>query len=226
MTLGERICFLIGPIGAPETSNRLRADRVLEGIVRPAAARVGMTVLRADQIHVPGSVMGQIIQQVLDAPLVVADLTDGNPNVFYELALRHTTRKPIIQLLPVGQRLPFDLGDSRVVLFDDATTELLALASNLVLAQMQAALCESRPNPISLAAKSWTLTSNPQRLSRSWVENTVDLTAVLVAVSKRWGDGHADWFARDESVALVDALRTAMNQLAYTLEVPSVDASR
>jgi len=51
----------------------------------------------------------KIIDHIINAKLVIADLSGHNPNVFYELALRHATNKPVIQLLEEGQKLPFDV---------------------------------------------------------------------------------------------------------------------
>ena len=50
-----------------------------------------------------------------DADLVVADLTDHNPNVFYELAIRHALQLPLVQLIDSAQDLPFDIKAMRTV---------------------------------------------------------------------------------------------------------------
>ena len=47
----------------------------------------------------PGSITTQIVDQILTAALVVADLTGHNANVLYELAIRHVVRKPVVQLI-------------------------------------------------------------------------------------------------------------------------------
>jgi hypothetical protein len=46
----------------------------------------------------PGSITDYIINQLIDADLMVANLTGPNPNVLYELAVRHAANKPIVTL--------------------------------------------------------------------------------------------------------------------------------
>jgi hypothetical protein len=60
-------------------------------------------------------ITGQVIDHVSRAKLVIADLSFANPNVYYELALRHATRKPIVQVIRTSDRLPFNVGQFRTV---------------------------------------------------------------------------------------------------------------
>ena len=50
--------------------------------------------------------------------MAIADLTGENPNVFYELALRHAWQKPVVQIIALGQQLPFDIRDVNTVEYD------------------------------------------------------------------------------------------------------------
>ncbi|UNK79791.1 hypothetical protein MNQ96_01465 [Sphingopyxis granuli] len=51
--------------------------------------------------------------------LVVADLSFSNANVFYELALRHAVRLPIVQIIRHGDPIPFDINQMRTVTIDN-----------------------------------------------------------------------------------------------------------
>jgi hypothetical protein len=75
------------------------SDQVYELILTPVVEDNGYTIDRADKIYELGQIPTQIIQRIYTADLVVADLTGYNPNVFYELAIRHFTKKPIIQII-------------------------------------------------------------------------------------------------------------------------------
>jgi len=69
--------------------------------------------MRADELAEPGIITSQVIQHIVDDQLVIADLTERNPNVFYELALRHALRKPVVQIIHRGEAIPFDVAGMR-----------------------------------------------------------------------------------------------------------------
>ena len=114
----EHVCFFISPIGEPGSQVREDADQVLIHIVQPAVEPLGYDVVRADMISEPGMITTQIVERVMESPLVIADLTGDNPNVFYELAIRHATGLPCILIGKTGQRIPFDITTVRVVHYD------------------------------------------------------------------------------------------------------------
>ena len=66
----------------------------------------------------PGLVTPAIIASLARADLIIADLSDLNPNVYYELAVAHGMAKPVIHIRRVGERLPFDVQDLRTISYD------------------------------------------------------------------------------------------------------------
>ena len=115
----QKICFVIGPIGKKNSTERNRSDKLLNYIIKPVAKdSFSYDVIRADKYHKPGNITLQIIRLLLDSPLVIADLTDSNANVFYELGVRHTVKKPVILIMQDGQKLPFDLTHDRTIFAD------------------------------------------------------------------------------------------------------------
>ena len=83
-----KICFVIAPIGEETSDTRKRSDQVLRHIIAPSVLKHGYQAIRADQIAEPGMIASQVIQHIVEDALVAADLTDWNPNVFYELSRR------------------------------------------------------------------------------------------------------------------------------------------
>lgn len=114
----EKTCFFIAPIGEDGTQTREDSDRVLRRIVRAAVDPLGFNAIRADYIDSPGIITRQVLGLVVESPLVIADLTGHNPNVFYELAIRHAIRKPFVQIIRKNETIPFDVATARTVRYD------------------------------------------------------------------------------------------------------------
>lgn len=114
----DNICFYVSPIGADDSEHRQHSDLFLGSIIEPAIESVGLKVVRADQIEHPGMITNQVIEYVMKSKLVVADLSFTNPNVFYELALRHMMNSPVVQIVRKGDPIPFDISQFRTVVVD------------------------------------------------------------------------------------------------------------
>ncbi|MEU6025121.1 hypothetical protein [Micromonospora sp. NPDC047134] len=114
----RRECFVIAPIGPEGSEIRKRSDQILKHVIRPVVEERGYVAVRGDEIERAGMITSQVLDRIIQNDLVIADLTDQNPNVFYELAVRHALRKPFVQLLAKGQQLPFDVQGMRVILVD------------------------------------------------------------------------------------------------------------
>lgn len=149
-------CFYVTPIGDPDSPERRHADFMMEYVVQPALTEFKLIVIRADQMSQPGMIGRQVVEHILKCRLVIADLSFHNPNVFYELCLRHTTRLPTVQIKRAIDRLPFDLNQQRTISID--TNDVYGLYPKLqihiseVATQVRRSLqdLESADNPISL----------------------------------------------------------------------------
>jgi len=146
-------CFVIAPIGDDESETRKRSDKMLKYVISPVAEEQGYDPIRADQISEPGLITSQVIQHVADDDLVIADLSERNPNVFYELALRHALKKPLVQLMAKGERIPFDVAGMRTIEIDINDLDSVESAKTALAEQIKAV--ENDPEaidtPISFA---------------------------------------------------------------------------
>lgn len=102
---------------------------MLGSLVEKALEGQDLRVIRADQISKPGMISAQVIDYVLRSRVVVADLSYHNPNVFYELSLRHVTGLPTVHIIRSDDRIPFDLANFRTVTID--TTDKYNLVARL-----------------------------------------------------------------------------------------------
>ena len=101
----------------------------LGSLVEPALKDFGLEVLRADKIGDPGMITSQVIEHIMRSRLVIVDMSYHNPNVFYEMALRHACRLPIVQITRKADRLPFDISQMRTVVID--TSDIYSLVLRL-----------------------------------------------------------------------------------------------
>ena len=141
----KKTCFVIAPIGAPDSPERRWSDTIFEHIIKPSV-EPDYKPIRADQIEQSGLVTAQIVDQLLNADLTIADLTDGNPNVYYEVAIRHAVKKPIVHLIKAGQKPKFDIQGMRAVHVDDS----LGIGKNAIESiKAQVKTLESDPNSLT-----------------------------------------------------------------------------
>lgn len=153
MPTKKKSCFVISPIGQEGSEERKRADQILNYIISPVLKDLGYTVTRADKMSKPGQITRQIITQLVEADMVIADLTDHNANVFYELAVRHAGRKPVVHLIQEGQLIPFDIAQNRAIFVDHTDLDSAEKAKSELRRQVEH--LESNPDdhdsPISVA---------------------------------------------------------------------------
>ncbi|MFA0607281.1 hypothetical protein [Vibrio amylolyticus] len=129
----------------------------------------------AHRIDTAGSITTQVIEHVLNDDLVIVNLTDLNPNVMYELGVRHASRLPVISLAENGTRLPFDISDERTIFYDNdmaGVTKLTPILEKMVID----ALDDKEPdNPVYRAAINKVMKDlHPQNDFQSFVVNRLD----------------------------------------------------
>lgn len=103
--------FVICPFAPPY-------EAYFGSVYEPAAANAGMRAYRAKDMFKTGNVVSQIVEAISTCTCVIAELSERNPNVYYELGLAHAFGKPTILLSSSARAIPFDLRNLRHVLYD------------------------------------------------------------------------------------------------------------
>lgn len=145
-------CFLIAPIGEEGSDTRRRSDQMLRYIIDPILQECGYGgATRPDHLGKPGLIVPSVIERVMDDPLVIADLSDRDPIVYYLLAVRHMARKPIVKMIDAAQPSPFDVAQSRIIRVDTHDLDSVEYSRRELRQQIKAA--EKKPqdldNPIT-----------------------------------------------------------------------------
>ena len=114
----KKVCFVVSPIGDDGSPTRDNADKLFRHILGPVCRACGFEALRADQINDTDSITQTIMDKLASAELVIADITEHNPNVFYEMGYRKCLAKPLIHLKRKGEVIPFDVNTIRTIEYD------------------------------------------------------------------------------------------------------------
>jgi hypothetical protein len=128
----ERHCFIVMPSGHTSTEQRWFKGWY-DVVIQPAVLSAGYESKLATTEEHPSAINDDIRAHLTFDPMVVVDLggsnpeAEPNPNVMYELGIRHALGLPLVMLAWRGQRLPFDVGNQRVIM---EGRELLDLETN------------------------------------------------------------------------------------------------
>ncbi len=111
----KKTLFVIQPIG--------KSSEDIYQLVSAAAAQANITALRADSVVGlgTGNITETIQEAIVSASVLVADVTDANPNVMYKVGFAHAQNKPLILIASSSRSIPFDLASVRVVIYDITT---------------------------------------------------------------------------------------------------------
>lgn len=113
VNLGEvtNSCFVIMPFSATFESEYTK-------VIKLAVESLGLTCVRGDQIYSRPQIMSDIWKALRSARVVIAELSEKNVNVFYEIGLAHALGKPVIIITRNEQDVPFDLKALRYLYYD------------------------------------------------------------------------------------------------------------
>lgn len=134
-----KTCFIISPIGNKlepvGTPGRVRYEESVilwEEVLLPACAVFGISPVRSDKISETGEIPDQIFRYLRDADIVIADLSHANPNVMYELGLRHSLQGNVT--IQIGEHgfLPFDVTTIRTIQFARTQAGMIAVRDELI----------------------------------------------------------------------------------------------
>jgi tetratricopeptide (TPR) repeat protein len=116
------LCFVLMPFGIkkdPGGGPDIDFDPIYEQAIRPGIEAAGMEAIRADAERTGGIIHKAMFERLLLCDYAVADLTTANPNVFYELGVRHAVRPATtLSIYALRQKLPFDTKYLRSVTYE------------------------------------------------------------------------------------------------------------
>lgn len=105
-------CFVIMPYGEKQDAQggKINFDHIYEFIIEKAVAQTGLACVRCDDIDKPGWIHKRMVQHIFEDRVAIVDTSTLNPNVFYELGVRHALRRDVTILIKgKGTDTPFNI---------------------------------------------------------------------------------------------------------------------
>lgn len=129
----NKTCFFITPIGKDSSIEFKKMTALLGNVINPVLKEFEYESVVAHKIQQIGSIGDQVFKSILDASIIITNLTGLNPNVMYETAVAHSFGKPTIMIVERDgeTELPFDVISDRAIFFDDSIGGTGALKDEL-----------------------------------------------------------------------------------------------
>jgi hypothetical protein len=113
------VCFVLMPIADVAGYETGHFGRVYEHVIKPAVVAAGFTPVRADDAVKTDYIVVGIIQKIVESAMVVCDFSARNPNVMYELGIRHAFNKPVVLIKDHRTEKIFDIQGLRYAEYDE-----------------------------------------------------------------------------------------------------------
>ncbi len=114
----KKTCFVVCPISGENTDTRKRSDEVFEFIIKEVCSKFEYECIRVDHLKTNTAITNDILENLKSADIVIADITESNPNVFLEIGYRMALKKDLILIKEKGTNNPFDIHNIRTFEYD------------------------------------------------------------------------------------------------------------
>jgi O-acetyl-ADP-ribose deacetylase (regulator of RNase III) len=118
-----RTCFVVMPFGVKKDAEgqEIDFDRVYSELIEPSIEGMGLEAIRSDDIMRAGSIHFDMLRHIASDAVALVDITLMNPNVFYELGVRHALRPYVTVLIKrCGSNIPFNIQGERTIEYPPA----------------------------------------------------------------------------------------------------------
>jgi len=154
MTNQKKTCFVLTGNQDEESESKRRVQQIVRHVIAPAAAQNGYSIELSDSLPHSSTVSPELIEHMMGEDLVVADLTTGDPVMWYGLAIRHSFHRPTIHVIEDGVTSPFIAPGVRVVAINHHDLDSVDATRKEIAAMIKASGSDDAvESPISVAAE-------------------------------------------------------------------------
>ena len=112
------------PFSSTKSCDEKKWTEIFEYIIKPAVEESGLGYECEHSVAERQNIIKGILEALNKANVVIADLTDNNPNVFYELGVRHTLANRTILIAQGEKHIPFDLRPYPVAFYSESPAKI------------------------------------------------------------------------------------------------------
>jgi len=124
-----KTCFVIMPFGEKKDldGKSVNFDKIYKDFIKGAVTELGIKCVRCDEIAETGWIHSKMFKHIFEADVAVVDITALNPNVFYELGIRHALNKHVTVLIrKAGTPAPFNIQGFQMLEYNPESPESIA----------------------------------------------------------------------------------------------------
>jgi hypothetical protein len=169
MALAEsRTCFVIMPFGEKTDvgGHHVNFDRIYDDFIVPTIESAGLACERCDRIDEAGNIHRRMFQLIWAANVALVDISLLNPNVFYELGIRHALRRSITILIRrKGTGVPFNVSNLEVIEYDETVPQSLGAARRKIVNSIKAGYDRGHVDSYVSEVLGLSITDVPKRIS-------------------------------------------------------------
>lgn len=127
----QKECFVITPVGPDDSELYKQMNGIISAAIEPVLEKYNFKMVASHLSDESGLIRSEIVRSLKESDLVIANLTGNNPNVMYEVALRHAFIKPIILITDNIKKIPFDISDNRAIKYENSMAGSIDLKKEL-----------------------------------------------------------------------------------------------
>jgi tetratricopeptide (TPR) repeat protein len=167
----QKVCFVAMGFGKKmdyQNSKEIDLDRIYTKVIKPLFEEelTGYKLIRADEIAGSSIIDVSMYALLLNADLVIADLTTLNPNAIYELGVRHAVRPfSTIMMVQSDNKIPFDLEHSRYLTYEEIGEELDEYEANKIKKSLNEFIKSSEGNIVDSPLYTYLPNTEPPKIS-------------------------------------------------------------
>lgn len=93
-------------------------ESLYKTVIKKSGSNYGALIIKASESSTTGLIIGDIMKSIYESKILIAEISEKNPNVYYEVGAAHTLNKPVILIAKKGTKIPFDVSPFRVLFYE------------------------------------------------------------------------------------------------------------